>query len=256
LRWALCLNPDPSLESRHYLCKFMKKIIVQKQIEIEGISILLLQKRIRNLHLRILPPTGEVRVSAPVRLSLMQIEKFVKERLEWIRDKQIEVKNRKIIAPPKFISGEIHNFFGEKFELKLLENSKLNSVVINENFLELRAKKTTTILQREKILDDFYRKNLAEKIPDLIKKYEEKMDKKVAEFRIKKMTTRWGTCNVRARRIWFSLELAKKPIECLEMIVVHEMTHLFERGHNKKFYALMDHFFFQWRAWDKLLHRK
>ncbi len=234
----------------------MKKPITEKQIEIEGISILLLQKRIRNLHLRISPPLGEVRVSAPVRLSLVQIKKFVTQRLDWIRAKQIEVRARKIIAPPKFISGEIHDLFGEKFELRVVENSKSNSVVIDENFLELRAKKTTTILQRKKILDDFYRVNLAEKIPALAEKYEEKMGKKVAEFRIKKMTTRWGTCNVRARRIWLSLELAKKPIECLEFIVVHEMTHLFERGHNKKFYALMDHFFPQWKLWDAKLKHK
>jgi predicted metal-dependent hydrolase len=234
----------------------VKKPITEKQIEIEGISILLLQKRIRNLHLRILPPLGEVRVSAPARLSLVQIKKFVVERIEWIRAKQIEVRNRKIIAPPKFISGEIHDFFGEKFELRLVENSKSNSVIIDENFLELRAKKTTTILQRKKILDDFYRANLAEKIPALAEKYEEKMGKKVAEFRIKKMTTRWGTCNVRACRIWISLELAKKPIECLEFIIVHEMTHLFERGHNKKFYALMDYFFPQWKLWDAKLKHK
>ncbi len=234
----------------------MKKIITQKQIEIEEISIQLLQKRIRNLHLRILPPLGEVRVSAPVRLSLVEIKRFVTERLDWIRAKQIEVRARKIIAPSKFISGEIHDFFGEKFELRVVENSKSNSVLIDENFLELRAKKTTTILQRKKILDDFYRVNLAEKIPALATKYEEKMGKKVAEFRIKKMTTRWGTCNVRDRRIWLSLELAKKPIECLEFIVVHEMTHLFERGHNKKFYALMDQFFPQWKLWDAKLKHK
>ena len=234
----------------------MKKIITEKQIEIEGISILLQQKRIRNLHLRIMPPLGEVRVTAPVRLSLTEIRKFVSQRLDWIRQKQIEVRNRKIIAPPKFISGEIHDFFGEKFELKLLENSRSNSVVRCENFLELHCKKTSTLVQRRKILDDFYRINLAEKIMPLVKKYEEKMATKIIEFRIKKMTTRWGTCNVRARRIWFSLELAKKPLGCLEMIVVHEMTHLFERGHNKKFYALMDKFFPQWKKWDECLKNK
>ncbi|MBP7710430.1 MAG: M48 family metallopeptidase [Rickettsiales bacterium] len=234
----------------------MKKIITQKQIEIEGISILLLQKRIRNLHLRILPPTGEVRVSAPVRLSLVQIKKFVEQRIDWIRDKQIEVKNRKIIAPLKFISGEIHNFFGESFKLQVLENSKSNAVEVREDVLEMRLKNTTTIQQRKKILDDFYRKNLTAKIPEIVAKYEAKMNVRVAEFRIKKMKTRWGTCNVRARRIWLSLELAKKPLECLEFIVVHEMTHLFERKHNQKFYALMDKFLPEWKKLDVILKNK
>ncbi len=234
----------------------MKKIITKKHIEIEGIPILLLQKRIKNLHLRILPPTGEVRVSAPVRVSLVQIKKFLEQRIDWIREKQLEVKNRKIILPPKFISGETHDFFGESFKLKVVENARSNALVVKEDVLEMHLKNTATIQQRKKILDEFYRGNLTTKIPDLVVKYEKKMNVKVAEFRVKKMTTRWGTCNVKARRIWLSLELAKKPLECLEFIVAHEMTHLFERKHNKKFYALMDRFFPEWKKCDAILKNK
>jgi predicted metal-dependent hydrolase len=234
----------------------MKKIIIQKQIEIAGISILLLQKRIKNLHLRILPMTGEVRVSAPIRLSLKYIKKFIEQRVDWINDKQVEIKNRKIAKPPKFISNEIHNFFGESFELQLHENAASNKVEEDASILKMFLKNSSTTQQREKILDDFYRKNLLKKIPDLITKYEKKMNVKVAEFRIKKMKTRWGTCNIKERRIWLSLELAKKPLECLEFIVVHEMVHFFERKHGKKFYDLMNNFLPEWKKSDAILKNK
>ncbi len=226
----------------------MTKNPLLKQIEIAGISILLSQKRIRNLHLRIMPPTGEVRVSAPLRLSLAKIKEFVLKRIDWIKENQIVIRNRKIVAPLQFISGENHLVFGKNFELKLFENSKSNQVVVSENFLELHVKKTSNLERRKKILEDFYRANLREKIPELIAIYEPKMKVKVAEFGIKKMKTRWGTCNPKARRIWLSLELAKRPIECLEFIVIHEMTHLLERKHNKRFFALMDQFLPSWRV--------
>jgi predicted metal-dependent hydrolase len=143
--------------------------------------------------------------------------------------------------------------FADTYELKLLEKSRSNQVLINENFLELHVKKTSTLKTRQKIIDDFYRKNLSEKIPQFIAQYEPQMNVKVGEFRIKKMKTRWGTCSIKERRIWIALELSKRPISCLEFIVVHEMTHLLERKHNKRFFALMDKFMPNWRLWQKEL---
>ena len=234
----------------------MLKKIVTQQIEISGIVISLSQKRIRNLHLRILPPSGEVRVSAPLRLSLTKIKEFVLKRIDWIKENQITIRNRKIVAPLKFISGENHFIFGKEFELKLFENSRSNKVLLSENFLELHVRKTSTLKVREKIIHDFYRANLQKKIPEFVAHYEPKMKVKVAESRIKKMKTRWGTCNPKDRRIWLSLELAKRPIGCLEFIVVHEMTHLLERKHNKRFFALMDKFLPDWRLWQNELKPK
>lgn len=236
--------------------KIMKKIIAQKQIEIEGVPILLLQKRIKNLNLKIFPPTGEVRVSAPLRLSMLQITKFLTSRIDWIRKKQIEIRQRKIILPAQFISGEMHLLFGKELELKLIENSSSNSVLVNGEFLEMRCKKNLNLQQKQKLLDGFYRDILSQKISELVAKYEAKMAVKIAEFRVRKMKTRWGTCNVKARRIWISTSLAQKNISCLELIVVHEMTHLFERGHNKKFYSLMTKFFPEWKLHEVELKNK
>lgn len=229
------------------------KNIATHKIEISGIKILLTQKKIRNLHLRISIPDAEVKVSAPLRYSLRQVTEFVLKKIDWIKKNQDHIRKLrdegKIILPPKFISGEEHYFCGKKFKLELLQNSSKNKVVVSENFIQLHVKKLSNFKQRQKLLDDFYRVHLKKIIPPLIEKYEKKMDVKVREFGVKKMKTRWGTCNSRARRIWLNLELAKKPVEYLESIVVHEMVHFFEQRHNKKFFALMDHFMPDWRLW-------
>ncbi len=230
------------------------------EIEIAGIKIFLTQKRIRNLHLRISAPDGEVRISAPLRYGITRLREFILQKIEWIKKNQIRIRKLrdegKIILPKKFISGEEHYFFGEKFLLELVQNSTANKVlcgveVLQRNVIELHVKKLSNFAQRQKLMDNFYRKHLKEVVPGMVTKYEEKMGVAVAEFRVKKMKTRWGTCNVKARRIWLSLELAKKPLGFLESTVVHEMVHLLERGHNKKFYGLMDQFMPEWQIWDK-----
>ena len=241
----------------------MSVFSTKTEIEIAGIKIFLTQKRIRNLHLRISAPDGEVRVSAPLRYGLTRLREFILQKIEWIKKNQIKIRKLrdegKIILPKKFISGEEHYFFGEKFLLELVQNSTANKIlfkisgaaVSRENVIELHVKKLSNFAQRQKLMDNFYRKHLKEIVPEMIAKYEEKMGVAVAEFRVKKMKTRWGTCNARARRIWLSLELAKKPLGFLESTVVHEMVHLLERGHNKKFYGLMNKFMPEWQIWDK-----
>lgn len=226
-------------------------------IVIGGISISVSRKKIRNLHLRISPPNGEVRVSAPLRYSLAQVGEFVLSKIEWIKKGQAQIRKLrdegKIKLPPKFVSGEEIYFFGEKFRLELIRNSLVNKVTLSlsKGEIELQVKDQSNLAKRQKLIDDFYRAHLKEVIPELIAKYEKKMNLKIGEFAIKKMKTRWGTCNVRTRRIWLSLELAKKPHGFLEMIVVHEMVHLLEPSHNRRFYELMTCFMPDWRIWDK-----
>ena len=221
-----------------------------KQIEIDGVEIEIVQKRMKNMNLRIYPPHGRVRVAAPTRLSFKAIQAFIISKITWIKAKQIEVKNRKVAPKLEFISGENHSFLGKKYSLEVLENQPKNLVKLENETIKICGKKTLNIKEREKLLDGFYRAELRKIIPQYIVAYEEKMQVNVAEFQIKKMKTRWGTCNSRARRIWINLELAKKPIECLEFIIVHEMTHLLERKHNKRFYNFMDKFMPNWRVQD------
>lgn len=226
-----------------------------KQIVIDGVEIEIVQKRMKNMNLRIYPPQGRVRVAAPNRLSFKAIQTFIISKITWIKAKQIEVQNRKVAPKLEFISGENHSFFGKKYLLEVLENQPKNAVKLEGETIKIRSKKTLNIKEREKLLDGFYRVELRKIIPQYITIYQEKMLVNVAEFQIKKMKTRWGTCNSKARRIWISLELAKRPIECLEFIIVHEMTHLLERKHNKRFYALMDKFLPSWRECEKQLRQ-
>ncbi len=232
----------------------MKKILKQK-INVEGIEINLTQKRIKNLRLRICPPLGEVRISAPLRVSLKSIKKIIISKISWIKEAQIKILSRKKIQELKFISGEKHNFFGEEFLLEIIENSDSVKVFLSEEKIKIHSKKNLTLQQKRKILDEFYRAELKKIIPKFIQKYEQKMLVKVAEFGVKKMKTRWGTCNAKARRIWLNLELAKKPIQCLEFIIIHEMVHLLERNHSKKFYDLMDKFMCDWKIWKEKLRK-
>jgi hypothetical protein len=109
--------------------------------------------------------------------------------------------------------------------------------------------------KRKEILDAWYRERLRELVPNFIKEYEKSMKVQVAEFGIRKMKTKWGTCNIQAGRIWLNLELAKKPISCVEYIVVHEMVHLLERSHNARFIAYMDKHMPQWKSIKQELNR-
>lgn len=230
----------------------MKKT-VKSEIEIDGITAELTKKRMKNLRIRIVPPQAEVRISAPLRLSLKEIENFIWQKISWIKASRAKILAQKYVAPKKIIDGEFHEIFGEKFLLRTNHQAARNLCFIDGATIQLQSKKFIGIEKRHNLLDDLYRKQLAKIAPQFIEKFEEKMQIKVAEFRIKKMKTRWGTCNRKARRIWINLELAKKPLRCLEYLIVHEMVHFFEVRHNQKFYALMTKFLPEWKDVRKLL---
>lgn len=215
-----------------------------------------LRKRIKNLNLKIYPPYGEVRITAPLRLSFDLVKKFISSKINWIKKQQLKISKRPRAAALKFINDEIHYLWGEKYHLQIIENSRANSVKIKEDKIELHLKKAASLEQKRKILDEFYRAQIKKIIPKLIAKYEKKMAVKVSEFGVKKMKTRWGTCNTKARRIWLNLELVKRKVECLEFIVVHEMTHILERHHNKRFFDFMDQFMPGWKEWQNLLKER
>jgi predicted metal-dependent hydrolase len=226
---------------------------IKGKITIDDLVIEVTQKRMRSLRLRVMPPLAEVKVSAPLRLSWEEIENFIQQKISWIKASRTKILAQKYVAPKKIIDGEFHEIFGEKFLLITNHQATRNLCFIDGTTIQLQSKKFIGIQKRQRLLDDLYRQQLAKIAPQFIEKFEEKMQIKVAEFRIKKMKTRWGTCNRKAQRIWINLELAKKPICCLEYLIVHEMVHFFEAGHNQKFYALMTKFLPQWQEVRKLL---
>jgi len=213
------------------------------------------QKNIKNLHLSVYPPAGRVRISAPIRMKLDTIRVFVLSKLGWIKKQQARLKNQKREVPREFLDRESHYFNGKRYLLRVEEVNAPPKVALQHSIIELTVRPNTNTTRREQILDDWYRAKLKETLPNLIKKWEGKMGVNVQEFRIRKMKTRWGTCISRARRIWLNLELAKKPAECLEYVVVHEMAHLLERGHGDKFVSLMDKLMPKWRFFRAELNR-
>ncbi|NLI89116.1 MAG: M48 family metallopeptidase [Epulopiscium sp.] len=222
----------------------MKKIIV-KDIEIH-----LRRKKVKNLNLSVHPPRGEVRLSVPYNTSDDTIREFVLSKASWIKKHQDRFKNQEIVGVNKYISGESHYFLGKKYILNIIyiDKNPAKVEIKDDAYINIYIKKEASIEKRAKLLKEWYRKELKLLIPPLIKKWEKIMKVSVNEFGVKQMKTRWGTCNIRDKRIWINLELAKKTPECLEYIVVHEMVHLLERDHNDKFKAHMDKFLPNWRS--------
>jgi len=208
-------------------------------------------KPIRNMYLKVSRRTGEIRVSAPMDASLKVIRDFVLSRRNWI-EKHLS-KPIKSLPELTYKEGEVHRYFGLEVPLKLDYVNKNINAYLHNDAIVLRIKTDYDTEKRGMVLDHLYRKELKKMAGELIKKWEPVMRVKVDELRIRKMKTRWGTCNIRDRRIWLNLHLAMEKPEVIEMVVVHEMVHLLERLHNKRFYQFMDHFLPDWKERSKEL---
>lgn len=214
------------------------------------------RKDIKNLHVAVYPPKGRVRVAAPLRLDDEAVRLAVISRLGWIRRQQRGFQEQDRQSEREMITGESHYVQGRRYRLDVVEHPGRAGVCLpNNTTLRLRVPPGTSREKREAVLYRWYRRGLRERMPGLIAKWEPIVGVKVAEWGIKKMKTRWGTCNISARRIWVNLELAKKPSACLEYILVHEMVHFLERHHNEQFRNHMDRFMPQWRFYREMLNR-
>ena len=212
-------------------------------------------KDIKNVHLSVYPPNGRVKVSAPMHMELDTIRIFAISKLAWIKHQQKKLNNHQREAPRDVIERESHYFNGKRYLLRIIESDAKAKVELSHKHLTLYIRPDTSTDKRQSLLNDWYRKQLKKAIPPLIKRYEELMNVTVSEFGIKLMQTKWGTCNPADQRIWVNLELGKKPPQCLEYIVVHEMTHLLEPSHNNRFVSLMELFLPKWRLYKDELNR-
>ena len=220
-----------------------------------GQAVQIIRKNIKNLHLGVYPPNGRVRVAAPLRVSDDAVRLAVIGKLGWIKRQQARFKAQARQSDREMVSGESHYYLGRRYRLRVVERNGPSRVVLrNRNTLELQMRGEYNAKKREEVLLRWYRERLRELVPPLMAKWEEILDIRAAAFGIRKMKTKWGTCNVTARRIWLNLELAKKPEKCLEYIVVHELVHLIERHHNDSFIALLDLHLPHWRHHRKILN--
>jgi len=227
---------------------------IKYEIRVEDIRIEVQRKKIKNMHLRVYPPDGTVRISAPLYLRDDVIRSFAESKIGWIRKHRDGIRENKARACCEFISGETHFYMGRSYKLEVTERNEKPHAETEGEVLRLYVRPGADRDKRRAVLENFYRCRLKEVLPEIIGRWEKEIKVKVNEFRIKKMKTKWGTCNRRAHRIWINLELAKKPPECLEYIVVHELVHLLERYHNKVFYGYMDKFLPEWREYKKILN--
>lgn len=215
---------------------------------INGIEIQITRKFVKHLRLGVHPPDGMVRITAPWFVTDAQVRRMLASKLSWIEEKQAAFRLRPSSPATRLVSGETHYVRGQAYHLNVVACSGRPKVFIQDSTnLVMEISPEASVIKREAVLNAWYRSELMKRISPLIEKWEPIMGERVLEWRIKKMKTRWGTCNARARRIWLNLELAKKSSECLEYVIVHEMVHFFERYHNAHFKALMDSFLPNWR---------
>ena len=202
------------------------------------------------------PPNGRVRVAAPLYLDDDAVRLAVISRLGWIRRKQADFERQNRQSQREFVTGESHYFQGRRYRLDVTEHNSPPTVrLLNNTTIALSVRPGTDRDMREAVLYRWYRRELRGQLPALLAKWAPRVGVTVADVRIRKMKTLWGSCNIEARRIWLNLELVKKPASCLEYVLVHEMVHLIERRHNARFRELMDRFMPQWRMHRDELNR-
>ena len=231
-------------------------ITERRKITVNGLPVYIVRKAIKNLHLGVYPPHGRVRVAVPLAVSDNAVRLAVIGKLGWIKRQRERFDAQLRQSVREMLSGESHYFLGQRYRLSVVKYDGPAKVIVrNSSRIELHVRCELDAKQRERVLQRWYRRQLKELIPPLLQKWETKLDFQADQWAIKKMKTKWGACNVEARRIWLNLELAKKPTDCLEYIVVHEMVHLLERRHNDLFIAYMDRFLPQWRTYRDVLNR-
>ncbi|MHB1661023.1 MAG: M48 family metallopeptidase [bacterium] len=235
--------------------KKTKEAVIKSEIKINNLDVTVLKKDIKNLHLNVLPPDGKVRVSAPKRFSDDSIRLFVISKLPWIKKHVEHFQLQPRETPREYITGESHYFKGARYLLNVIEyDGRLKIEISNMKYIYFYVKKNMSREQKEEIFLRWYRKELEKELFGIFIKWQNIMGVGISEWRIKRMKTKWGTCNTKAKRIWINLELIKKPLYCVEYIVVHELAHLLERNHNKKFYGYIDKFMPQWKSYKKELN--
>lgn len=231
-----------------------KEIIMLKMININGLIVEIERKKIKNMYLRILPPDGRVRISAPNRMSEETIRSFVISKYDWINSNSNKIKARSVKQEENedidIVPGSFVCLWGKKYEIKLEYSSGYNIVIQDGAYIIIRLKKSQDKCENgypAKLLKEFYKASMIKEIPALAARWEDSIGVRASEWRVKEMKTRWGSCNTRDKRIWLNLKLAKKSPECLEYVIVHELVHLLEQSHNYIFKAYMDKFLPDWR---------
>ena len=219
-----------------------------EQLLIRDIKIDVVRKHIKNIHLAVYPPTGRVRIAAPMEVNSDTIRLFAVSKLGWIKQLQRKFESQERIPKRDYKNKESHYFQGRRYLIHIIEKEARPKVIIrNKTYIDLYIRPQAPVEKRHEIMTEWYRAQLKKQIPAIIEKWEKRLDMNGTGWQVKQMKTKWGSCNIEEKRIWINLELAKKPPGCLEYIIVHEMVHLMERHHNEQFLYYMDKFLPTWK---------
>lgn len=225
------------------------------QIKLGDIAVDVVLKDIKNIHLSVHPPTGRVRISAPSRMRLDTIRVFAISKLAWIRQQQEKLRDQERETVREYLDRESHYVWGRRYLLEVAENEGTPFVALKHRRMILGVRPPMRRAARDEILAGWYRDLIRAEVPDLIAKWEALLGARVRQVFVQQMKTKWGSCNPRARTIRLNTELAKKPKDCLEYIVLHEMVHLLEPKHGDRFIALMDQYMPRWQFLRQKLNR-
>jgi hypothetical protein len=224
-------------------------------LTVSGLKVEVVRKDIKNLHLGVYPPQGRVRVAAPLVITDEAVRLAVIDKLGWIKRQKAQFAEQPRQTQREMVNGESHYFLGQRYRLRVHELDAPPRVAVRGvASLDLFVRPGTTAAQREAVLLRWYRDQLKIMSQPLLDKWQAIIGVQVKDWGIRKMKTKWGSCNPTAQRVWLNLELAKKPVLCLEYIVVHELVHLLERNHTDRFTGLMDGYMPNWRVYRENLN--
>ena len=224
-------------------------------IRLGDIAAEVVKKEIKNIHLSVYPPAGRVRISAPHRMNLETIRVFAISKLGWIKQQQKKLREQERETPREYLDSESHYVWGKRYLLKVIESDAAPVVELKHSRMHLRIRPDANDEKKQAVVEEWYREQLKQAVPSLIAKWEPLIGATVRRFFVQKMKTKWGSCNPASKSIRLNTDLAKKPPDCLEYIVLHEMVHLLEPTHNAQFISLMDQFMPHWRFFRARLNR-
>ena len=224
-------------------------------IKLGDIAVNVVLKDIKHVHLSVYPPTGRVHISAPKRMSIETIRVFAISKLDWIKEQQAKLRRQEREPPRDYVDRESHDVWGKRYLLLVSESEEPPSIELKHGRMVLQVRPTTDEGKRQSLVEGWYREQIKAAVTPLLAKWQPQMNMAVERVYVRRMKTRWGSCNYKARTIRLNTELAKKPPECLEYVVVHELVHLLEATHNARFIALMDRFMPLWKDHRQVLNR-
>lgn len=227
----------------------------QQQIQLGDITVEVVRKRIKHIHLRVYPPDGRVRISAPLRMDSEAIRGFAMSKVGWIQKQQRKMQEQESASPRAYVDGESIYAWGKRCTLQVIESEGAASIEVKDGQMVVRVRPGSDAQKRQALVEAWYARQVKEAAPALIARWEVVMGVRVERFYVQRMKTRWGSCNPRRRSIRLNANLAKKPAKCVEYVIVHEMAHLLEPSHNGRFKALMDGYLPSWKIVREELNR-